>query len=163
MLSQWAVASINWFLTHLAYDSLIIHPMSELKSLFLKLNSKKKSTNSSQMEPSSWTVMPHFGRQSTDITLMWHFPITTALSKPLPLCIPSKHLFIPNFVGSNLKCGYTKITDANRGLIESCYDARWGYQRLEFCIPDHQSNNWIWLPLNVKEGKRACRPYSVHR
>ena len=37
----------------------------------------------------------------------------------------SKHLFIPNFVGESLKCGYTKITTENRHLIESCYEARW--------------------------------------
>lgn len=40
------------------------------------------------------------------------------------MMVHSKHLFIPNFVGSSLKCGYTKITSENRNLIESCYEAR---------------------------------------
>jgi hypothetical protein len=42
----------------------------------------------------------------------------------LILMVHSKHLFIPNFVGSSLKCGYAKITAENRNLIESCYEAR---------------------------------------
>jgi hypothetical protein len=37
----------------------------------------------------------------------------------------SKHIFMPNFVGESLKCGYTKITPENSHLIESCYEARW--------------------------------------
>ena len=36
-----------------------------------------------------------------------------------PFC---KHLFIPNF--ASVKCGYTKITEENKSLIESCYEAR---------------------------------------
>jgi hypothetical protein len=34
----------------------------------------------------------------------------------------SKHLFIPNF--ANVDCGYTEITEENKPLIESGYDAR---------------------------------------
>lgn len=38
-----------------------------------------------------------------------------------PFC---KHLFIPNFVGPSLQCGYTEINSENKHLIESCYEAR---------------------------------------
>lgn len=38
------------------------------------------------------------------------------------LFIHSKHVFIPNF--ANVECGYAEISDANRHLIESCYEAR---------------------------------------
>jgi hypothetical protein len=34
----------------------------------------------------------------------------------------SKHLFIPNF--ADVECGYAIITEENKGLIESCYEAR---------------------------------------
>lgn len=37
-----------------------------------------------------------------------------------PFC---KHVFIPNFI-PDLRCGYTKISDENKYLIESCYEAR---------------------------------------
>jgi len=36
-----------------------------------------------------------------------------------PFC---KHLFIENF--ANVECGYAKITEENKGLIESCYETR---------------------------------------
>lgn len=36
-----------------------------------------------------------------------------------PFC---KHLFVENFAG--VRCGYVRITDENRSLIESCYEAR---------------------------------------
>ena len=36
-----------------------------------------------------------------------------------PFC---KHLFVPNFAG--VTCGYTKITEENRALIQSEYEAR---------------------------------------
>lgn len=36
-----------------------------------------------------------------------------------PFC---KHLFVPNF--ANVKCGYMKVTEENKHLIKSCYEAR---------------------------------------
>ena len=50
---------------------------------------------------------------------------SSGLSRLFTLAKYSKHLFIPNFVGANLKCGYTKITMENKNLIESCYEARY--------------------------------------
>lgn len=36
--------------------------------------------------------------------------------------VRSKHLFVPNF--ANVEAGYTVVTEENRPLIESCYEAR---------------------------------------
>ncbi len=33
-----------------------------------------------------------------------------------------KHLFVPNF--ANVKCGYMKVTEDNKSLVESCYESR---------------------------------------
>jgi hypothetical protein len=58
-----------------------------------------------------------------------------ALLLTLYFCLRfSKHLFVPNFAG--VLCGYAEVTEANKHLIESCYESRYFNMLIRFIAGD---------------------------
>jgi hypothetical protein len=78
----------------------------------MRKNSRVKLTNFTTMAIVLWwTVTPLSGTA-------WILANDTVLT----IMMYSKHLFVPNFAG--VHCGYAEVTEANKHLIESCYESR---------------------------------------